>query len=45
MRGAPVSLPGPHILADNGTIHDAMLAVFADVFRGNDRFRIPEIQG
>jgi hypothetical protein len=45
MHGAPVSLRGPHVLADNGTIHDAMLVVFAGVFRGNYRFRVPEIQG
>jgi myo-inositol-1(or 4)-monophosphatase len=44
MHGAPVNLRGPHVLANNGAIHDAMLGVFADVFRGNYRFPIPEIQ-
>jgi myo-inositol-1(or 4)-monophosphatase len=44
MHGGPMKLRGPHLLADNGTVHDAMLAVFADVFRGKYRYPIPEIK-
>jgi myo-inositol-1(or 4)-monophosphatase len=44
MYGGPVKLRGPHVVANNGTIHESMLAVFADVFRGNVRFPIPEVQ-
>lgn len=41
MRGGPVSLRGPHVLADNGHVHDEMLAIFADVFAGRYRMPLP----
>lgn len=41
MQGAPADLRGPHLLADNGAIHEAMLAIFDEVFRGNHRFPMP----
>lgn len=44
MQGGRVALRNPHLLADNGTVHDAMLAVFADVFRGHYRYPIPVIK-
>ncbi len=44
MHGGPVKLRNPHLLGDNGTVHEAMLAVFADVFRGQYRYPIPEIK-
>ena len=44
MRGAPVALRNPHLLADNGTIHQGMLGVFDDVFRGQYRYPIPVIK-
>lgn len=34
MQGAPASLRGPHLVADNGAIHAAMLEFFAQVARG-----------
>jgi len=43
MNGGPVSLRGPHLLADNGAIHDEMLGLFAEIFRGEYRWPIPEI--
>jgi myo-inositol-1(or 4)-monophosphatase len=43
MRGAPLDLRGPHILADNGAVHAAVLAMFGDIFQGNFRFALPEI--
>jgi myo-inositol-1(or 4)-monophosphatase len=44
MQGGRVALRNPHLLADNGTVHDAMLGVFADVFRGHYRYPIPVIK-
>jgi len=44
LQGEPVKLRGPHLLADNGFIHEAMLGVFADVFRGSYRYPIPVIK-
>ena len=44
MHGGPVALRNPHLLADNGLIHDGILAAFADVFRGHYRYQIPVIQ-
>ncbi len=44
MQGGPVKLRNPHLLADNGAVHDEMLGVFADVFRGHYRYPIPVIK-
>lgn len=45
MRGGPVNLRGPHVLADNALIHEALLGVFADVFAGKYRYSLPELAG
>jgi len=42
MHGGLVSLRGPHLLADNGAIHEAMLGIFGEVFRGEYRYRMPD---
>jgi myo-inositol-1(or 4)-monophosphatase len=44
MHGAPASLRGPHLLADNGGVHEAMLEVFAEVFRREYRYPMPVIK-
>ena len=44
MHGAPLNLHGPHILADNGHVHDEVVALFADIFAGRYRYKIPEMQ-
>jgi myo-inositol-1(or 4)-monophosphatase len=41
MRGEPLDLYGPHLLADNGLIHDETLALFSEIFEGNYRFEMP----
>jgi len=41
MSGAPARLRGPHLLADNGTVHDEMLEVFAEVYRREYRYPMP----
>jgi len=43
MNGGPVNVRGPHVAADNGLIHDELLAVFADVFAGTFQYPLPEI--
>jgi len=43
MRGAPVDLRGPHLLADNTAVHAEMIALFAEIFAGKFRFRLTEI--
>jgi myo-inositol-1(or 4)-monophosphatase len=45
MRGAPAALRGAHIAVTNGTIHDELLALFADVFANRYRVPLPQIQG
>jgi myo-inositol-1(or 4)-monophosphatase len=43
MRGGPVNLRGPHVLADNALIHEPLLGVFTDVFAGKYRYSLPEL--
>jgi myo-inositol-1(or 4)-monophosphatase len=38
MRGGPFDIRGPHLLADNGALHEPVLALFAEVFAGRHRF-------
>jgi len=45
MSGAPLDLRGPHILADNGLVHEETVALFADVFAGRYRHALPELPG
>jgi myo-inositol-1(or 4)-monophosphatase len=45
MRGRPVDLRGPHVLADNAFLHQPLLSVFADVFAGKYRYSLPELSG
>ena len=45
MLGAPLDLSHPHILADNGLVHDETLALFADIFAGRYRHALPELPG
>jgi myo-inositol-1(or 4)-monophosphatase len=41
MSGAPLDLYGPHLLVDNGLIHDEMLTLFQDIFAGRYPFEMP----
>ncbi len=43
MKGRPHDLLSPHLLVDNGLIHDETLELFGEVFRGEYRFPIPVI--
>jgi myo-inositol-1(or 4)-monophosphatase len=44
MHGEPFSLRGPHMLADNGLIHQPMLETFEDVFSGRYKYPMPEMR-
>ncbi len=44
MHGAPMRLRGPHLLADNGKVHSAMLEVFGEIFRREYRYAMPVIE-
>jgi myo-inositol-1(or 4)-monophosphatase len=41
MRGGALDLRGPHILADNGAVHQTVLDLFAEIFAGQYRYPIP----
>jgi hypothetical protein len=43
MHGGPFSLKGPHMLADNGLLHEPMLGVFGEIFAGRYKYEMPEI--
>ena len=43
MRGEPLDLHGPYVLADNGLIHAETLALFAEIFRGEYRHEMPSL--
>lgn len=45
MRGAALDLRSPHILADNGLVHEETVALFADIFAGRYRHALPELPG
>ena len=45
MQGGPVDLRGPHLLVDNGIVHEEMLGIFREIFQGKYRNPIPEIRG
>ncbi|HYL34487.1 MAG TPA: inositol monophosphatase family protein [Bryobacteraceae bacterium] len=44
MRGNPASLRGPHLLADNGLLHDSVVAEFGEVFSGRYRHPMPQVK-
>jgi myo-inositol-1(or 4)-monophosphatase len=39
MRGHRHEFSAPHLLADNGHLHEQILEIFAEVFEG--RYRVP----
>jgi myo-inositol-1(or 4)-monophosphatase len=44
MQDGPVHLRGPHLLADNGLVHQQILDLFGEIFRGEYRHPIPVIK-
>ena len=44
MKGCPADVRGSNIAVSNGLLHDSLLALFAEVFRGEYRYPIPQIQ-
>jgi len=45
MHGTPLDLRDPHILADNGLVHEETVALFAEIFAGRYRNKLPELPG
>jgi myo-inositol-1(or 4)-monophosphatase len=43
MHREALDLHGKHILADNGSIHDETLRLFAEIFQGRYRFELPSL--
>jgi myo-inositol-1(or 4)-monophosphatase len=43
MKGGPHKLTGPHLLTDNGAVHQEILDLFGEIFRGQFRFPVPVI--
>ena len=41
MRGEPVDLHGPYLLADNGLVHNEMIEMFEEIFEGRYRHDMP----
>lgn len=41
MHGAPLDLHGPHVLGDNGLVHEETVALFAEIFAGRYRQSLP----
>jgi myo-inositol-1(or 4)-monophosphatase len=41
MRGEPLNLHGRYLLADNGLVHDELLALFHEVFEGRHAHEMP----
>jgi myo-inositol-1(or 4)-monophosphatase len=44
MKGRPHHVRDPHLLVDNGLIHEETLQLFSEVFRGESRFPMPPIR-
>jgi myo-inositol-1(or 4)-monophosphatase len=44
MHGGPLDLRGPHILADNTSVHDETIGLFAEIFAGHYRTPLPEMR-
>jgi myo-inositol-1(or 4)-monophosphatase len=43
MRGNPRDIHAPHLVADNGCVHAEILALFQQVFQGEFRHSLPEL--
>jgi myo-inositol-1(or 4)-monophosphatase len=45
MKGQPHFLNVPHLLADNGHLHEQILEIFSEIFEGHYRVPLPVISG
>jgi myo-inositol-1(or 4)-monophosphatase len=43
MKGEPFDVHGSHVLADNGLVHDELLAIFHELFQGRYRHEMPPL--
>lgn len=45
MRGGRARLDGPHLLTDNGLVHEEILALFTEIFSGKFVHSLPRLDG
>ncbi len=45
MKGGEVRLGGPHVLADNGRVHEELLGLFGEIFAGRFPTPLPPLTG
>jgi myo-inositol-1(or 4)-monophosphatase len=45
MHGGPATLKSPHVMADNGRVHEELLELFREIFAGRFRTPLPTIGG
>jgi hypothetical protein len=45
MKGGPHHLMSPHIMTDNGAIHDELVSLFASVWCGEFPHAMPPVPG
>ncbi len=43
MHGARFNIRGPHVLADNGLVHEEIVELFAEIFQGKFRYQLPQL--
>jgi myo-inositol-1(or 4)-monophosphatase len=43
MRGRPFQLSSPHVIADNGALHDEVITLFNEICSGGYRHTLPEL--
>jgi myo-inositol-1(or 4)-monophosphatase len=43
MHGGPFAVRGKHILADNSTLHEPIVKLFAEIFAGQYQYPLPEM--
>ena len=43
LKGQPHHLNGPHLMADNGVIHEELVALFAAMFQGRPPVKLPAL--
>ncbi len=43
MHGGPMHLRSPHVVADNGHVHDELIELFREIFSNSYRYPLPTI--
>jgi myo-inositol-1(or 4)-monophosphatase len=43
IHGGPLQVRAPHVIADNGLVHEELVSLFAEIFANEFRYPIPMI--